>query len=187
MSEIIKPAHINIMWRMHQPPFKDPGSGTYALPFTRLHALKDYGPMLRYIEKRPNMRATFNFTPALLVQIEDYSRGASEIAQRISLKKVEDLTADEKRYILASFLPATLRKVIEETPRYKELREKRETEAAALTGQEVPAEKKYTNQDYMDLQVWFNLAMFSPITVEEDKEIKDLYQKGKNFRKATRR
>ena len=31
-----------VLWHMHQPQYRDPETGRYVLPWTRLHALKDY-------------------------------------------------------------------------------------------------------------------------------------------------
>ena len=38
---------------MHQPFYKDLVSGEYKLPWTRLHALKDYYGMVRILEEFP--------------------------------------------------------------------------------------------------------------------------------------
>ena len=42
--------HLMILWHMHQPQYRDPSTGRYVLPWTRLHALKDYWGMVRVIE-----------------------------------------------------------------------------------------------------------------------------------------
>ena len=34
--------HLMILWHMHQPQYRDPATGRYVLPWTRLHALKDW-------------------------------------------------------------------------------------------------------------------------------------------------
>ena len=33
---------VAILWHMHQPFYKDLNTGEYQLPWTRMHALKDY-------------------------------------------------------------------------------------------------------------------------------------------------
>ena len=33
--------YLCFLWHMHQPYYKDPESGTYLLPWVRLHAIKD--------------------------------------------------------------------------------------------------------------------------------------------------
>jgi alpha-amylase/alpha-mannosidase (GH57 family) len=39
------PVNLVIFWHMHQPQYRDPATGEYILPWTRLHALKDYWGM----------------------------------------------------------------------------------------------------------------------------------------------
>jgi alpha-amylase/alpha-mannosidase (GH57 family) len=58
-------------WHFHQPDYRDE-SGTYILPWTYLHALKDYSDMATHLEHHPNMRAVVNFVPTLLEQLDDY-------------------------------------------------------------------------------------------------------------------
>ena len=58
---------------MHQPQYRDSLTGQYVLPWTYLHAIKDYSDMAAHLEQHPGARAVFNFTPILLEQLEDLS------------------------------------------------------------------------------------------------------------------
>ena len=58
---------------MHQPDYRDLSTGEYVLPWTYLHAIKDYSDMVYHLEQNPKARATFNFVPILLEQLVDYS------------------------------------------------------------------------------------------------------------------
>ena len=60
-------------WHMHQPDYRDPDTGEYRLPWTYLHAIKDYTDMAAHLEEQPGARAVVNFTPVLLEQLEDYA------------------------------------------------------------------------------------------------------------------
>ncbi len=60
-------------WHMHQPDYRDYRSGQYQLPWTYLHAIKDYVDMVAHLEKIPQARVVVNFAPILLQQIDDYS------------------------------------------------------------------------------------------------------------------
>ena len=65
-----------LMWHMHQPDYRlaDPGGGDeFVLPWTYLHAIKDYTDMAAHLERHPAMRAVVNFVPVLLDQLEDYA------------------------------------------------------------------------------------------------------------------
>jgi alpha-amylase/alpha-mannosidase (GH57 family) len=62
-----------LLWHMHQPPYRDALSGRYVLPWTWLHAIKDYTDMAAHLENVPGAKAVVNFTPVLIEQIEDLS------------------------------------------------------------------------------------------------------------------
>ena len=62
---------------MHQPFYKDLWTGEYKLPWTRLHALKDYAGMVRVLEEFPAVHQTFNLVPSMMVQIQDYADGGA--------------------------------------------------------------------------------------------------------------
>ena len=57
--------HLVVLWHMHQPQYGDPETGRYVLPWTRLHAVKDYWGMVRVLQETPGFHATFNVVPSL--------------------------------------------------------------------------------------------------------------------------
>jgi len=65
--------YLCFLWHMHQPFYKDLISGEYKLPWTRMHALKDYYGMARILEEFPNIHQTFNLVPSMLVQVAEYA------------------------------------------------------------------------------------------------------------------
>ena len=71
----MKRVHLVVLWHMHQPQYRDPETGRYVLPWTRLHALKDYWGMVEMLREFPNFHATFNVVPALGMQLEEYASG----------------------------------------------------------------------------------------------------------------
>ena len=66
-----------LMWHMHQPQYRDALTGEYVLPWTYLHAIKDYVDMAAHLEAAAPACAVVNFTPVLIEQLE-------EIAARIT-------------------------------------------------------------------------------------------------------
>ena len=58
---------------MHQPDYRDTVSNEYVLPWTYLHAIKDYSDMAYHLEANPKARVSFNFVPILLEQLQDYT------------------------------------------------------------------------------------------------------------------
>src|SRR5665647_1812983 len=73
MSSARPKLYLNLLWHMHQPDYRDTLTGEYVLPWTYLHAIKDYTDMAYHLEANPAARVTFNFVPVLLDQLEDYS------------------------------------------------------------------------------------------------------------------
>ena len=69
MSQI----YLCFLWHMHQPFYKDLVSGEYKLPWTRLHALKDYYGMVRILEEFPQIKQTFNLVPSMMAQVAEAS------------------------------------------------------------------------------------------------------------------
>jgi len=82
---------------MHQPFYKDLISGEYKLPWTRMHALKDYYGMVHLLAEFPNIRQTFNLVPSMMVQVAEYAAGtAAEPFLQLALKPAESLTDRER-------------------------------------------------------------------------------------------
>ena len=66
-----------LCWHMHQPHYRDQISGEYKLPWSYLHAIKDYVDMAAHLEAVPAAKVVVNFAPVLLEQLHDYSKQVS--------------------------------------------------------------------------------------------------------------
>ncbi len=64
--------NVVLCWHMHQPQYRC--NHIYTRPWTWLHAIKDYTDMAAHIEAVPDARAVVNFSPHLMLQIDDYTR-----------------------------------------------------------------------------------------------------------------
>ena len=71
--------YVMLMWHQHQPYYTKNDEGYYTRPWVRVHATKDYLDMVELVAEYPEMKATFNLTPVLLRQLEDYSNGAKDL------------------------------------------------------------------------------------------------------------
>ena len=169
---------VNIVWHQHQPLYYKDENGVYTRPWVRVHATKDYYDMASMVAKYPNVHVTFNITPVLIRQLEDYAKnGAKDLYWVMAEKPANQLTTEEKRFILQRFYDVNWGKIIARYPRYQELLDLRGgTDAKAIDA----ALEKFTEQDYRDLQVWFNLAWFDPDFLAE-KPLNALVEKGRNF------
>ncbi|MFW5782210.1 MAG: glucodextranase DOMON-like domain-containing protein, partial [Candidatus Muiribacteriaceae bacterium] len=149
---------VAIVWHQHQPDYKD--DGVYKAPWVRLHAIKDYYDMVYVLEEHPSLRLNINLVPSLLKQIEDYVYNGAEDEFILLMKKSpHELTADEKRFILERSFDINWDNVIKKYPVYYEFL-KRRGEDTKVIDQEVM--ERFTESDYRDLLVWFNLAWFDP-------------------------
>lgn len=184
-----QPLYLALVWHQHQPLYyKDPepalsrspersegaveGTGIYTRPWVRVHATKDYYDMAAMLESYPDVHVTFNLTPVLVRQLDDLAAGAKDIYWVLAEKQADQLTDDDKRFIVDRFFDANP-KVIARFPRYQELWEKH-----AVSSSYPPS--AYTTQDYLDLQVLFNLAWFDPDFLAEE-PLKALVDKGRDF------
>src|ERR1700733_10583990 len=174
------PLSVLFLWHQHQPLYKDALTQRYELPWVRLHATKDYFDMVALLDEVPSIKSNFNLVPSLLIQLDDYAEGkAQDKFLELTLKRASDLAIDERQFILQNFFMANWEHMIDPYPRYRELLDKRGRVASSesLTR----AVKYFKEQDWRDLQTWFNLTWFDPLWRERDPLIKGLYEKGKNF------
>ena len=105
--------HLCFVWHMHQPLYKDLSSGQYRLPWTRLHALKDYYGMVKILDAFPRVHQTFNLVPSLVVQIEDYASGkAADPFLDCAVKPAEHLSEAEQEFVLRYFFQANPNRLI---------------------------------------------------------------------------
>lgn len=166
-----QPIYLAIIWHQHQPVyFKDPDSGIYAKPWVRVHATKDYVDMAAMLQDYPDIHVTFNLTPSLIRQIDDFQAGAKDLYWVTAEVPADQLTAEQNQFILERFFD-TNRKIIARFPRYQELLQMRD------------AGEEYSIQDYLDLQILFNLAWVDPDWLAEE-PLAGLVAKGGNYNEA---
>ncbi len=170
--------YLCFVWHMHQPFYKDLISGEYHLPWTRMHALKDYYGMVNVLKDYPEVRQTFNLVPSMVLQIEEYSSGqAVDPYLRAALKRTEELTESEKGFILQYFFHANPGRMIDRYPRYSELHSLWHRSGRNVTH----ALRSFGIAEFRDLQVLSQIAWFDEEDFESDADIRALIAKGRNF------
>ena len=166
------PIYLAIVWHQHQPVyFQDPETGVFARPWVRLHAAKDYVDMAAILRDYPDVKATFNLTPSLLRQLEAIGAGATDLAWEHTLVPAEELTDEQKQFILDRFFD-TNRRIVARFPRYQELLDLRDNSDDPLSA--------YSADDFRDLQLLFNLAWTDPDWLAEE-PLAALVEKGEGF------
>jgi len=170
--------NLAILWHQHQPFYRN-SQGFYQMPWVRFHSTKDYLDILLILKEYPEVKQNFNLVPSLLVQIIDYvEHGARDNIWMLTEKPASELTPEEKNNILDNFFLANFKTMIQPYPRYYELYLKFRYDTRYLS----PEERIdiFREQDFLDLQVWYNLAWIGRISRQEE-PFKSLFAKGKNF------
>tara|TARA_R110001592_G_scaffold59620_4_gene180935 strand:+ start:3822 stop:5543 length:1722 start_codon:yes stop_codon:yes gene_type:complete len=175
-----------LSWHMHQPQYRNLSSRQYALPWTYLHAIKDYVDMAVYLESNAKAKAVFNFSPILLEQLQDYSKQISLFFSHnqtindplLSALVAPTLPHDEEHYIslVKQCLKANEKHLINRFPQYKKL-----VELADFIRQN-NGTLIYTNNQFLsDLLTWYHLAWMAETTRKNDTRIIKLIEKGSGF------
>ncbi len=197
-AEEPKPLNVVIVWHQHQPYYYDPVQDVYIRPWVRLHAANDYWKMAHYLSKYPDVHVAIDLSGSLIAQIADYMNGKKDMAQIVTEKVINNnLTLEDKWFMLQApggffdhTTPWNGEPVADSNgnptrkfwKRYTELKDKR-NEAFKKYG-DLPLEEQkekitaeFTDQDYIDLAVLFNLAWIDYAYIMEHPELKALYDK----------
>jgi alpha-amylase/alpha-mannosidase (GH57 family) len=171
--------HLVLLWHMHQPQYRDPTSGRYVLPWTRLHALKDYWGMVKILEEFPGVHATFNLVPSLMQQLEEYVSGRfDEPWFQLAFKPADQLTEEDKAEVLARAFQVNRENLMHRWPRYVAL-----FEAASGISPE-SARRRLSLRDWRDLQLLSQLAWMDEEYLARDPVVSALSRRGSDFAEA---
>ncbi|HEY4682584.1 MAG TPA: glycoside hydrolase family 57 protein [Candidatus Acidoferrales bacterium] len=179
----MKPIWLALLWHMHQPSYRDPASGRYLLPWVRLHALKDYLGMVLSLEPFPNVHVTFNLVPSLIEQLEHYASGDfMDDSDKLAFDDPRDMTEEGKQRLLLWAFQVNER-LLRRWPRYGELsrRARGKPERVRTGGAALPP---FSQEDWTDLQVLWQLAWMDEIYLESDPLIAPLSRRGRGFTEA---
>jgi len=172
--------YIAFVWHFHQPVYYSAEDGMYLAPWPRLWLVKGYYPMLAYVAE-VKVPVTIDITPTLLQQIMDVARGAyRDPYLEATVKDPEKLTVEDKVFILSRFFDISWDVQVKRYPRYWSLLEKRNQLLEEYNGNYTAIVGYFTYQDYLDIQVLFNLAWFNKFILENDPALKRIYEKAKN-------
>ncbi len=169
-----------ILWHMHQPYYRDTLTGRSTMPWVRLHAVKDYQPMAAMLRDFPGVSVTINVVPSLLRQIQEYTdEGLRDVDWDLATLTAKDLGPAERVTLLERFFLLNIDAMVRPHARYAELLEKRGRSLGKADLERTAA--LFSVRDFLDLQVWFNLVWFHPLTLAERPGLLRLLQKGRHF------
>jgi alpha-amylase/alpha-mannosidase (GH57 family) len=180
-----------LLWHMHQPEYRDAITGQYTLPWTYLHAIKDYTDMAAHLEANPAARAVINFSPVLLEQLEDIAArvarhlesGAPLPDPVLALLGPDPLPTEAapRLALLNACLRAQRKQMIERFGPYLELATIADTLAT-------PERVAYASDHFIhDLAVWYHLAWLGETVRRADPLVARLTERGRDFSDAQRR
>jgi len=178
----MEPLYVCFLWHMHQPFYKDPVQGEYVLPWTYLHAVKDYYDMPAIVDATPGAKVVFNLVPSLLEQILDYAAGTAVDPFLTHARTAPaDMDEEQRLFVVDNFFSANRRRMIEPHKRYLELYCTAGDGAATLGRDRLRA---LSDQDLFDLQVWFYLAWTGEAARRDFPAFRELIAKGEKFTPA---
>lgn len=175
-----------LCWHMHQPQYSEPMGGMYQLPWTYLHAIKDYVDMAWHLENVPGAKAVVNFAPTLIEQIADYdqqlksrSKGTGRLKDPLLIaldSPVQPVHVEDRQKLINDCLRANEEKLITPFPRFAKLVK------MARWFLTQPSRLRYINDQFMiDMVVWYHLAWIGESVRRSDVRIQELMKKGKQF------
>ena len=159
--------YVMLLWHQHQPYYPKDIDGNFSKPWVRLHATKDYLDMVEMVQKYEDLRVTFNLTPTLMKQLNELSGGLKDTYWVHTEIKGDELNDNEKKFLRDRFFDINSR-IINTYPRYVELRNLRQNP------------DQWNTQDYIDLQVLFNLGWTDPSYLASEPLI-SIVKKENNF------
>ncbi len=180
------PLNVVFCWHMHQPEYRDHLTGEYHLPWTYLHAIKDYVDMVAHLENHPAARVVVNFAPILLNQIEDYAQQVQAYlsdgtALRDPLLAALDTAIlpseqEPRQALISACLRVNEQRFIHRFPPYQRL-----ANLARLI-QEEKNSIGYLSDHYLaDLLVWYHLAWLGETVRRQDPRVQALIEKGSAY------
>ena len=117
-----KKLSIAFYWHMHQPVYKLTPNSDYLMPWVRLHSVKDYLDMVLWVKKFDRLKLNFDFVPVLLDSIINYAdNNAHDIHSRLTVTPEENLSHEDKIFILNNFFDANYQTMILPNPEYHRL------------------------------------------------------------------
>ncbi|TCK18806.1 alpha-amylase/alpha-mannosidase (GH57 family) [Thiogranum longum] len=181
-----------LCWHMHQPQYCDLISGEYKLPWTYLHAIKDYVDMAAHIEAVPGAKAVVNFAPVLLEQLDDYVAQVSGYLRDHKAIRDPLLAAlvapvlpthiQQRAELVNNCLRVNRMRVIDRFPAYKRL--------ASLADHfsKHCDDMVYVGDQFLsDLVFWYHLGWIAETVRRDDIRMQRWQEQGNNFSLHDRR
>ena len=184
MKSVRPKLYLNLYWHMHQPDYRDIVTNEYVLPWTYLHAIKDYSDMVYHLEQNPKARVSFNFVPILLDQLEDYTQQfqtndiRDPLLALLANSTFVNFTAEQCHLIVQSCFKSHHEKMLNPFPHYQRLLQLYHL----VEPLQADDQFHYLSSQYkVDLLVWYHLAWCGESLRRENLVVQKLMNKGALF------
>jgi alpha-amylase/alpha-mannosidase (GH57 family) len=184
-----KKLQLILCWHMHQPDYREYLHGRYVLPWTYLHAMKDYSDMVFHLEQHPQAKAVVNFVPILVEQLQDYEQQFKSGDIRDSLLRMlryeilDELGDDARQHILNSCFKSNHTKMLKPYKAYQHL-----FDLQAMMDGHGRENVTYLSGQYLaDLLVWYHLVWMGESLRRSSELVARLMTKGSQFTYAERK
>ncbi|MGC8503356.1 MAG: glycoside hydrolase [Acidithiobacillus sp.] len=179
--------HVIFCWHMHQPDYRG-ADGHYILPWTYLHACKDYADMVAHLEENPLARAVFNFVPTLIEQLEDYGEQFRSgqfrdgLLAALAADDLKTLTPAARHSLLHQCFRLDQEHMLNPFPDYRRLYDL--YQHIQIDVQEMA---DYLSVQYLaDLVMWYHLAWTGETVRRGSPFIQAMLAKGRGFTREDR-
>jgi len=171
------------LWHMHQPDYRDHANGEVVMPWTYLHAIKDYTDMAGHFERHPHIKAVVNFVPVLLDQIDDYvdqfagGTFRDPLLRLLATADLDHLSLADRHLLLEACFRANEATMLAPFPHFQRLRDLHEKLA-----KEGDTALAYLSGAYLgDLLTWYHLAWSGETERRHEPLLAALLAKGEGF------
>ncbi len=177
-----------LCWHMHQPDYRDYLTGEFVLPWTYLHAMKDYTDMAYHLELHPQAKAVVNFVPILVEQLQDYEQQFKSgdirdaLLKMLCREQLDALNDDERLHILDSCFKSNHTKMLQPYRAYQHLFDLQKM----MEGRGRETVTYLSGQYFADLLVWYHLVWMGESVRRSSEVIARLMTKGSQFSFAER-
>ncbi len=173
---------------MHQPSYFDPLTNEMVLPWVRLHGVRGYYDIPHMAGLFPKIRQTVNIVPILLDQILALGEGqVVDSYQELSLKSSTDLDNGDKIFLARNFFSCAYETMIKPYPRYLFLWQKVQSKQPVKDADFGRVVSQMNAQDFLDLQMWFNLTWFGYAARARHPEVEQWISQGANFTESDKK
>ncbi len=186
------PINVVLCWHMHQPQYQDQFTRQVRLPWTYLHAIKDYADMAAVVEQVPRSKVVVNFTPVLLDQLDDYiqqfdrffNHGESFTDPLLATLAQTTIGPTEslRHFIVKQCVRANEQRLVNRFAPYRDLVQ------LARQALEKSGYLAYLDEQFFfDLLVWYHLVWMGETVRHENASVQRLIRKARGFNAQDRR